>query len=114
MYKRQVLDNLYDDMKFFFENGVQGMFFNSDNQAISFNHLYLQLAYEMNWNPDMTREEYDALTEKLLELNYGDGWMYIEEYIDILQKRQGAIRAFAHCRGRQRSRRHRSALQHSI
>ncbi len=83
-----VLDNLYDDMKFFFENGVQGMFFNSDNQAISFNHLYLQLAYEMNWNPDMTREEYDELTEKLLELNYGDGWMYIEEYIDILQKGQ--------------------------
>ena len=83
-----MLDNLYDDMKFFFENGVQGMFFNSDNQAISFNHLYLQLAYEMNWNPDMTREEYDELTEKLLALNYGDGWMYIEEYIDILQKGQ--------------------------
>lgn len=83
-----VLDNLYDDMKFFFENGIQGMFFNSDNQAISFNHLYLQLAYEMNWNPDMTREEYDELTEKLLALNYGDGWMYIEEYIDILQKGQ--------------------------
>lgn len=83
-----VLDNLYDDMKFFFENGVQGIFFNSDNQAISFNHLHLQLAYEMNWNPDMTREEFDRITEKSLEVYYGEGWMYIEEYIDILQKAQ--------------------------
>ena len=83
-----VLDNLYDDMKFFFELGVQGIFFNSDNQALSFNHLNQQLAFEMFWNPDMTREEYDRLAEKSLELYYGDGWMYIEEYIDILQKAQ--------------------------
>ena len=85
-----VLDNLYDDMKFFFELGVQGIFFNSDNQALSFNHLNQQLAYEMFWNPDMTREEYDRLAEKSLELYYGDGWMYVEEYIDILQKGAGS------------------------
>ena len=94
-----VLDNLYDDMKFFFELGVQGIFFNSDNQALSFNHLNQQLAYEMFWNPDMTREEYDRLAEKSLELYYGDGWMYVEEYIDILQKAQDLDNACWDCWG---------------
>ena len=64
------------------------MMIECETEGLGMLYLLAQLNVEMNWNPDMTREEYDALTEKLLALNYGDGWMYIEEYIDILQKGQ--------------------------
>lgn len=44
--------------------------------------------YMMNWNPDMTREEYDLALEHLLQKDYGDGYGYILEYLDIWQESQ--------------------------
>jgi len=78
-----VLDNIYDDYRYFAELGIRGIFLESEDPgAFSVKRIEHQLVAELNWNTDMTREEYDALMCTLLEREYGDGWEYVLEYID--------------------------------
>jgi len=75
-------DNIYDDYQYFVANNVKGIFLESeDHGEFSIKRIEHQLIQELNWNIDMTREEFDALKDKLIEKEYGDGWRYIEEYI---------------------------------
>jgi len=78
-----VIDNIYDDFRYFAEMGVCGIYYEADDYG-SFNikRVEQQLAAEMNWNPNMTREEFDSLYNTILEKEYGDGWEYIAEYVD--------------------------------
>ena len=57
-----------------------------DDSGFGFMRLDFQLVYELIWNTDMTRGEFDALKDHLFEREYGDGYTYILEYIDILQQ----------------------------
>lgn len=34
----------------------------------------------------MTEDEYYALVDRLLEKEYGDGWVYVKEYLNILEE----------------------------
>ena len=53
-----------------------------DYGGFSIKRIEHQLIGELNWNIDMTREEFDDLLCTLLEREYGDGWKYVKEYID--------------------------------
>jgi len=78
-----VLDNIYDDYRYFAENEVRGIMLETEDYgAFSVKRIEHQLIAQLNWNIDMTREEFDALLCTLLEKEYGDGWEYISEYID--------------------------------
>ena len=84
-----MLDIMYDDIMFFKECGVRGLFIEQESTALGMQHIMAQLAYEINWNPDMTRDEYSDALDAVLRRGYGDGWAYIREYIDgIWQKSQ--------------------------
>ncbi len=77
-----MLDIVYDDIMFFKECGVRGLFFEAETHGIGMQHTMAELIYKMNWYPDMTEEEFDAVFNEVLEDDYGDGWAYIREYID--------------------------------
>ncbi|MBE6588014.1 MAG: DUF4838 domain-containing protein [Ruminococcaceae bacterium] len=76
-------DNLYNDFQWFINNGANG-FYVVGTDGGSFESMDGQLIADMMWNPDMTKEEYDLRTAEYLKDNYGYGWTYIREYMDML------------------------------
>lgn len=76
-------ENLYNDFQWFINNGANG-FYVVGTDGGSFESMDGQLIADMMWNPDMTKEEYDLRTAEYLKDNYGYGWTYIKEYMDML------------------------------
>ena len=76
---------LRENMRFFAENNVVSVFPQGNNQGASgeFGELRAYLIAQLMWNPYMTEEEYYALMDEFLEAYYGEGWMYIREFIDL-------------------------------
>ena len=83
-----IFETIYDDIQFLSECGVRGFFWQHQSNGLGFNRINFQLAYQLIWNTDMTRDEFNALKEHLLEKEYGEGYTYILEYFDILQQSQ--------------------------
>ena len=73
-----------ENMAFYHENGVRGMFPQGNSQSISgeFGELRTYLLAKLMWNPYMTEEEYDRHMNEFLEAYYGAGWVYIRLFID--------------------------------
>ena len=73
-----------ENMKFYHENGVRGMFPQGNSQSISgeFGELRAYLLAKLMWNPYMTEEEYDRHMNEFLQAYYGAGWIYIRMFID--------------------------------
>lgn len=94
-----VIDNIYDDYRYFAENDVRGIMLETEDFGnFSIRRVEHQLIAELNWNIDMTREEFDALTCRILEREYGDGWEYILDYIDEWELSQDLVPCW-HCWG---------------
>ena len=73
-----------ENMQFYHENGVKGMFPQGNSQSISgeFGELRAYLLAKLMWNPNMTKEEYDRHMNEFLKAYYGAGWIYIRLFID--------------------------------
>lgn len=82
---------LYDDFKFIInECGVDGMYFECGGRGYGFESLKAHLASEYIYDPDMTREEYDAILMEYLHAYYGAGYEYIYEYL-VYQNESGNL-----------------------
>ena len=77
---------LRDNMQFFADNGVKGIFEqgNSSGPSGEFGELRAYLLAKLMMNPYMTQEEYDRHMDEFLAAYYGEGWTHIREYIDQL------------------------------
>ena len=73
-----------ENMRFYHENGVRGMFPQGNSQSISgeFGELRAYLLAKLMWNPYMSEEEYNRHMNEFLEAYYGAGWVYIRQFID--------------------------------
>ena len=73
-----------ENMKFYHENGVRGMFPQGNSQSVSgeFGELRAYLLAKLMWNPYMTEEEYNRHMDEFLQAYYGAGWIYIRMFID--------------------------------
>ncbi len=73
-----------ENMKFYHENGVRGMFPQGNTQSISgeFGELRAYLLAKLMWNPYMSEEEYYTHMDEFLKAYYGAGWVYIRQFID--------------------------------
>ena len=73
-----------ENMKFYHENGVRGMFPQGNSQSISgeFGELRAYLLAKLMWNPYLSEEEYSRHMNEFLKAYYGDGWVYIRQFID--------------------------------
>ena len=82
-------DVLLRDFRFSRECGVKGVFYNArDTEGFGAEQIRYQLLAELNWRPDMTDEEYEALMCELLEKEYGEGWDCVRDYITMWTKAQ--------------------------
>ncbi len=89
-YDYTVIDTVYKDFTYLTKLGVKGVFYESEYRGFSPKRIEHQLFYELNWNKDMTEDEYYALYEKLLAKEYGNGWENVNEYLDIMNAAQDA------------------------
>jgi len=84
-----VLDNIYFDYHYFYKAGVKGVLLEcTDYMDLGIKRIELPLVAELNWNMDMTEEEFEEMYYKLLERHFGDGWVYIRDYINELHRAQ--------------------------
>lgn len=88
-------DVLLRDFRFFRECGVKGVFYNADTEGFGVEQIRYQLLAELNWRPDMTDEEYEALMCELLEKEYGEGRGCVRDYITMWTKAQDTRRTNA-------------------
>ena len=77
-----MLDIVYDDIMFFKECGVRGLFLEAESKGLGLQPVMAEIIYKMNWYPDMTEEEFDTALNETLEEDCGEGWAYIREYLD--------------------------------
>ena len=77
-----------ENMRFYHENGVRGMFPQGNSQSVSgeFGELRAYLLAKLMWNPYMSEEEYYTHMDEFLKAYYGDGWIYIRFYINQITK----------------------------
>ena len=75
---------LRDNMQFFAEHNVKGMFEQGNGQGLSgeFGELRAYLLAKLMMYPYMTEEEYSAHMDEFLAAYYGAGWKNIRSYID--------------------------------
>lgn len=87
-----VIDNIYDDYKYFAEHNVKGLFLETENYGeFGIKRIENRLAYEMIWQNDMTRDEFRELYCKLLEREYGPGWTLVYDYVEKWEATQDAM-----------------------
>ncbi len=81
-------DVLLEDMKFFADNGVDGINDQSMWGSIGgeFEELRCYLLSQIMWNPYMTKDEFYAHMDDFLEGYYGAGWKSIRAYIDLAEE----------------------------
>ncbi len=77
---------LRENMKYFADNNVIGMY--EQGNFLSYTgdceELRAYLLSKLMWDPYMSEKEYQEIMDDFLEGYYGDGWMYIREYIDTM------------------------------
>ena len=88
-YYLSFFPNLYvirDNMRFFADHNVKGMFCQGNSQGLSgeFGELRSYLLAKLMMYPYMTEEEYSKHIDEFLEAYYGAGWQNIRKYIDTL------------------------------
>jgi len=87
-----VIDNIYDDYQYLFSHNVKGFMLETENYGdFGIKRIENQLAFELIWDPDMTREEFWARYYELLEAEFGPGWALIEEYIRSWEASQDMV-----------------------
>ncbi len=75
---------LRENMQFFADHNVKGMFEQGNGQGLSgeFGELRAYLLAKLMMYPYMTEEEYSAHMDEFLAAYYGAGWKNIRSYID--------------------------------
>lgn len=81
---------LQDNMKFFIENNVKGVYEEGNYSASQSNGEFAELrAYliaRLEWDPDM---DYDRETAEFCDAYYGKAGKYVKKYIDYTTKKNG-------------------------
>lgn len=79
-------DVLCDNVKFYRDHGVKGVFLEGQQVSVSgeFAELRSYLLAKLLWDPDMTEEQYYAYMDEFMQYYYGPGWVKIKEYMSVM------------------------------
>ncbi len=87
-----ILDHLYEDFRYYDSLGIDGIFHQTlEYGDPGFREVENMLIAELNWNIDMSKEEFTEIYHKILKRRYGDGWENILEYINIMIEAQDKV-----------------------
>lgn len=89
-----VIQTIYKDFTYLYEKGVTGVMYQCPSYGLGMKRIHRTLAHSLNWDIDMTEEEYYALYERLMEKEYGPGWECIAEYETIMKEAQDVVGCF--------------------
>jgi len=81
-----IMEIYYDFYYMFNECNVTGMYYEGAGETYNFETLKAYLASLMQWEPDMTLEQFTEYMKEYLYIWYGDGYEYIYEYIMLQQE----------------------------
>lgn len=76
-----ILYTLREDMRYYVEHSVKGIFINGQTDTSDFDDLKIYLLSKVMFNPYMSAEEYERHLKEFLEAYYGDGWESLYEFI---------------------------------
>lgn len=76
-----ILHTLREDVRYYVEHSVKGMFINGQTDASDFDDLKIYLLAKVMFNPYISEEEYERHLVEFLEGYYGDGWQEIYRFI---------------------------------
>lgn len=95
-----MLDYMRENLAYLASHGIYGIYCEGEygypdsfGDGYSFDLLTMYMFARCNWDPQMTKAEYDAYILEFLELYYGDGAKYIKEYLDINAAATDAVEA---------------------
>jgi len=79
-------DVLWDNVRFYKEHNVKGVFLEGQQVSVSgeFAELRSYLLAKLLWDPDMTKDEYYAHMDEFLQYYYGAGWEKIKGYMQTM------------------------------
>lgn len=83
LHSMAYFENIYADMMFIRDCGAKGLFLNADVTAFCLGNLRFRLMSEIIWHPDMTEEEYNERRDCILKEEYGEGWSWVLDFIEI-------------------------------
>ena len=84
---------LFDDVKFFKSVGVRGMYMEGEHYGLGTARLNHEMLPVLQWDPDITWDEYEKRAEGFIERDYG------EYAVPAFRAAQNLIRASAHASG---------------
>lgn len=95
-----MLDYMRENLAYLASHGIYGIYCEGEygypesfGDGYCFDLLTMYMFARCNWDPQMTKEEYDAYIYEFLELYYGNGAKYIKEYLDINAAATDAVEA---------------------
>ena len=88
-YEHQAFPNIYQmyqNFQIYNSLGVEGSYvLGNTGYYGDFGELRSYLCSKLQWQYEMTWDEYSEYINSFLEAYYGPGWTYIREYIDLMQ-----------------------------
>jgi len=83
-FQPNIFDIIYDDFRFFAENGADGLMMCGGYANGLVNHSFPgYLCALMAWDADMTRDEFEEYMKEWYLICYGDAGEYIYEYFEL-------------------------------
>lgn len=76
---------LYDTLRYLHTAGVKGVRLIKSELSFGFQEAEKRIAHSLNRNIKMAPLEYEELLCDTLSSVYGDGWLYLRQYIDLLE-----------------------------
>ena len=86
------VDVLYDDLTYFHSLGVKGIFQEGEHYGLGIGRLNFEACGVLQWDPDMTKDEFDAAIDRYIELDYGeDSVPAYRKFAELLYSSQSAL-----------------------
>lgn len=76
-----ILHTLREDMRYYAEHSVKGIFINGQTDTSDFDDLKIYLLSKVMFNPYMSAEEYERHLKEFLQAYYGSGWKALYRFI---------------------------------
>ena len=87
-----IIDHLYEDFRHYDSLGIDGIFHQTNEYGdLGFREIENTLIAQLNWNINMTKDEFTEIYHTILKRRYGDGWEKILEYINIMSEAQDKV-----------------------
>ena len=83
------VDTIRTDLRYFHEIGVKGFFWEAEDNGFSAGKIAKWMSSALTWDIGMSDGEYDAYLDRVLAAMYGDGGVYLKDYIrqvDAIQR----------------------------